>query len=175
MNTTEKKMIGDTVMVSFATAGNKQIPGKVDTGATTSSLHATDITISGQQCSFMCPLLSSNRVSMNLVGQQQVHSADGGGQNRPIVSFDIEIDGTPIRGAEFNLNDRGNMDDKILIGQNIITAGNFIVDINMQDNVTESIQDEPSYDSDSIRHALSVLIASNLTIQQLIDIASSTK
>lgn len=124
--------IGNTVKVEFVTFGNRSVEGKVDTGATTSSLHATKINVNQQQgkVSFHAPALSDNIVTLDLAGVQEVHSADNGGDPRPMVSLDVVIDGKPINGATFNLNDRSNMDTEILIGQNILKAGQFVIDPN---------------------------------------------
>lgn len=122
------KLIGNTVHVTFASLGGNPIEGKVDTGATTSSLHAEDIQVNGNTVRFRCPVLSNNYIQMDLDGSQEVHSADAGGKTRPIVSLDVEIDGVPIRSASFNLNDRSGMDSPILVGQNILQPGGFIID-----------------------------------------------
>ena len=78
--------------------------------------------------------------SLCLVGNKaRFLSADGGGNTRPVITLDIEIDGTPLTGVEFNLNDRSGMDSQILMGTNIIEAGNFVVDIHQDsDAVTQN-------------------------------------
>ena len=50
----QPNVIGNHATVTFAFAGNKQLMGKIDTGATTSSLHATNIKTNGSQVSFVC-------------------------------------------------------------------------------------------------------------------------
>lgn len=109
---------------------NKEVKGKIDTGATTSSLHATDIRINNGRVSFKCELFSSNIITLPVEGTQEVHSADFGGDKRPIVRMDVEIDGVLLKGVMFNLNDRSEMDSKLLIGQDVLKAGNFQVDVN---------------------------------------------
>lgn len=128
--------LGMTANVSFPSFGNKSVQGKVDTGATTSSLHATDIRVGQGRVQFSCKELSDNVITLDMDGSQEVHSADAGGNNRPVVTLDIEINGTPIKGASFNLNDRSNMDMPVLLGQNVLKAGNFIIDPN-NDGTTE--------------------------------------
>lgn len=131
--TNDKHTLGKTADVDFADF-RKTINGKVDTGATTSSLHASKIKVSGSQVSFVAPQLSDNVITMDLSSHQEVASADGGNQTRPVVNFDITINGVNMHNVEFNLNDRSNMDSAILIGQNILTDGEFVVDVNDEDN-----------------------------------------
>lgn len=133
----QPNVIGNHTGVRFAAFNNAEATGKVDTGATTSSLHATNIKMNGSKVSFVCDEISPNVITMDVEGAQTVHTADNGGDQRPVVKMDIEINGIPIQGATFNLNDRGNMDSKILLGQNVLQAGNFVVDVN-QGNEKES-------------------------------------
>ena len=167
------KTLGTEADIRFTSVGNKTTKGKVDTGATTSSLHATDITINKERNSvtFKSDAISDNMVTMNLDGAQEVHSADGGGQSRPIVKFDIEVNGTPIQGALFNLNDRGNMDSMVLIGQNVLKAGDFQIDVN-QDEAPEhvdQVQGESHTKEDSIIEALQILYNNNITLSEIVE------
>ena len=164
--------LGNEVTVTFATLGNRAVKGKVDTGATTSSLHAENIKInqSNNSVSFTCPELSNSVVTMQLDGSQEVVSADAGGKTRPIVKFDVEIDGTPIKGASFNLNDRSEMDSSILIGQNILKVGNFIIDVN-KDAAPERVEQiqKPSINRDEkVLEALQVLADSDVSLNEII-------
>jgi len=123
-------VLSNTAEVKFAQFSDRAVQGKVDTGATTSSLHAERITINREQgtVTFYSKALSDNMITLELDGAQEVHSADGGGQTRPMIKLDVSVDGTPVQGAVFNLNDRGNMDSDVLIGQNILKAGKFTID-----------------------------------------------
>lgn len=163
----EQKTIGSEVEVRFS-AFNKSVPGKVDTGATTSSLNATRISMSqdGTKVSFQSPALSDNVVTLPVESQQEVHSADGGGQNRPVIKLDVEIEGVRIGAAEFNLNDRSGMDNDILIGQNILKAGNFLIDVQKDGENTEEVQ-APVDNQARIREAIDVLRDSNVTLNEI--------
>lgn len=121
-------VIGAEVDVLFV-GKNSSVIGKVDTGATMSCLHATDIKVSGNNVSFICDDLSSNTIIMPIADSISVSSADGGSSERPVVRFDISINGHTLNDIEFNLNDRSHMDAPCLIGQNAIEAGGFVVDI----------------------------------------------
>jgi hypothetical protein len=168
------KTIGNEVDVHFTSIGNKTTKGKVDSGADLSSLHATDITINKERNSvtFNSPALSDNVITMDLAGVQDVHSADGGKTTRPTVKFDIEINGTPIQGTSFNLNDRSNMDSMILVGQNVLKAGNFQIDVN-QDSAperVEQVQQRESFDKGpQIVEALQVLYNNNVTLSEIVE------
>ena len=164
----EQKTIGNEVEVRFS-AFNKSVPGKVDTGATTSSLNATRISVSqdGTKVSFQSPVLSDNVVTLSIESQQEVHSADGGGQQRPVVKMDVEIEGVRLGEVEFNLNDRSGMDNDILIGQNILKAGNFIIDVQKDGETTEELP-PPVDNSVRIKEAIGVLRDSNVTLSEIV-------
>ena len=163
--------LGMTAMVRFATFGNREIQGKVDTGATTSSLHASNIQVNKERntVTFHCSELSNNLITLELAGAQEVHSADAGGQTRPVVTLDVEIDGTPVKGASFNLNDRSQMDIPVLIGQNILKAGNFTIDPK-KDGVAEVPDHEDTMltREAAILKAVEVLAENDVTLNELI-------
>jgi len=174
------RMIGNTVSVKFSSLGNaNEISGKVDTGATNSSLHALDIKVNGDSVTFRCPELSDNSITMDLSGSQEVLSADAGGQQRPVVHLDVCIDGVELSRVNFNLNDRSEMDSPILIGQNILKAGNFIIDVNKDDDPEdiqrESVQlDEVKSESKTKREqnvlqAIKLLKENDVTIYELVE------
>lgn len=165
-------ILGMTAMVKFATFGNRGIQGKVDTGATTSSLHAADIKVDQQRgtVTFRCPELSNNKITLDLDGSQEVHSADAGGQSRPVVTLDVEIDGTPIKNASFNLNDRSGMDIPVLIGQNILKSGNFMVDPK-KDGVSEVPDHDDTMQQTRegvIMQAVELLAENDVTLSEII-------
>lgn len=93
-----------------------------------SSLDASDIRVNGSTVEFKCPCISDKMLRMPLVDVQQVHSADGGASDRPVVSFNVNVGGVDIKNAHFNLNDRAHMDSHVLIGQNILKTGDFLID-----------------------------------------------
>lgn len=174
---TGSKTLGMTARVRFASFGNRELQGKVDTGATTSSLHATDIKVDQQRNSvtFRCSELSNNVITLDLDGAQEVHSADAGGQTRPVVTLDVEIDGVPIKGASFNLNDRSHMDIPVLIGQNILKAGSFMIDPREDGSAevpdhTETVQ--PTRES-QIKEAIKVLSENDVSLSEIISYLQS--
>lgn len=163
----EKHTLGNEAEVNFV-AFNKTIHGKVDTGATTSSLHAERISVSrdGSKVSFVSPSLSSNVITLPLDSHQEVHSADGGGNQRPVVQIEIEIDGVHLGPVDFNLNDRGDMDNELLIGQNILRAGNFVVDV-QQDGEGSPEMDPAVVKKQKIGEAIRILRDANITLEEM--------
>lgn len=110
---------------------NKELTAKVDTGATTCCLHGTEVSIdkATNMAVFSNPELSQNVIRIPLIHVVDVHSADNGAAPRPVVALDITINGQQFEQVEFNINDRSEMDCKVLIGQNLLKMGNFVVDV----------------------------------------------
>lgn len=188
-NTGEKKILGNYAEVKFTSLPNNQpVKAKIDTGATMSSLHARDVNIRGKSVTFVSDVLSPNKITMDMKSQQDIGSADGGVERRPVVVFDIELDGHPVPGVEFNLNDRTDMDTPILIGQNILQGGHFLVDPKDGHEESKPEEQEPqssnSGTSDAVAQkinamragpneaeilkALEVLKESNITLKDLV-------
>lgn len=176
-NSEEAPILGAYANIKFAALGNKELKSKVDTGATTSSLHAENIKIDREhnRVSFTCPEISTNVITVDLAGAQEVHAAGQAGEQRPIIALDVDIDGKPLERVEFNLNDRSNMDVPVLLGQNAIKAGNFKIDINdenptVENEIFPSIPLVPGDMSreDKIKMAVNVLVANNVLVSELI-------
>lgn len=136
----EPNTIGDTVRIKITNLpASRELKGKVDTGATISSLHAEKWNIDGDSIKFMCPELSPNVIKVPLVDQQAVKSADGGTEYRPVIELNIKINDKTLQGIQFNLNDRGQMEFPILVGQNILEKGKFLID----PSINEDVEVEP--------------------------------
>ena len=175
MNNSQNKILGNNVPIKFPLLSHQPIVGMIDTGATTSSLHATNIQQKGDSVTFQCPQLSDNLITLDLYGQQEVVSADAGSNNRPMIKVDIEINNSPLTGVIFNLNDRSDMENPVLIGQNILKLGDFLIDVNKDndstDDVTESIvlEKEDNTRNDSIMEAIKILKKHNVTVFELVE------
>lgn len=123
------QLVGDLVRVVFTSlTAPREIQGKIDTGATISSLHAARYTVKGTNIEFECPPLTDHVITVPLKTKHSVKSPDGGTVYRPVIELDVKVNGKLIKGAEFNLNDRSHMDQPVLIGQNVLQAGKFFVD-----------------------------------------------
>lgn len=177
----DTNVLGANVPVKF-TMFNKTVDNcKVDTGASMSSLDARNIkkTPNGQ-VSFTCPSLNDNVITLDIHDNIQVKQADTNGESRPTVLLKIVINDKPLN-VMFNLNDRSQMDSPILIGQDIISAGKFVIDIQKSDTneSTKPIGDEtedwrgqvtlpPTEPSAELYEALMVIEKHNITIKQLL-------
>lgn len=166
--------VGLIVTVSFPQVASNDVDAKVDTGASLCCLHATDIQISGDSVSFKCNELSQNVITLPLAGDQTVKSADGGENTRPVVALDIAINGVKLNNIQFNLNDRSGMDQSILIGQNALAAGDFVVDV--QESIDNSelpitqIQNDTVDNNEKLLEAIRILKDSNITISELLEL-----
>ena len=125
-----RAVIGDFVELRFTDLASSQfVRGKVDTGATICSLHCEghEINEASGQITFKCSTLSPNSITMPLSDRQAVKNADNT-EYRPVVELSVKIDDHIIEKVKFNLNDRSSMDCPVLVGQNLIKAGNFLID-----------------------------------------------
>ncbi|MBN1645761.1 ATP-dependent zinc protease [Candidatus Woesearchaeota archaeon] len=94
----------------FSPEGSQRIRGRIDTGATKSSI---DVKLASTLK--LGPIISSKLV-------KTAH----GNKLRPIVEAEIAIRDRRIKG-QFTLADRDHMKYKILIGQNVLKDG-FLID-----------------------------------------------
>lgn len=100
---------------------SNEIEAKIDTGAEQSSLHGENITIKDEHVIFQ---LNDRIYKAPLEKSQDISSADGGTQSRPVIKTTIEIEGQSIE-TLLNVNDRGEMPQQLLIGQDVIKAANL--------------------------------------------------
>lgn len=140
----EERIVGTSESITFPQF-NKSITAKVDTGATTCCLHANNITVDSRsrKVSFSCPDLSANVLSLPLVSVVEVRSADHGGDNRPVVELDVVFGGQQFSNVQFNLNDRSEMDAKVLIGENLLKQGKFAVKVTETEQ-PDTVESEPA-------------------------------
>ena len=119
----------DVVLMGFNKG--KPVTGKVDTGATISSLHAEDIKTTKDQLNneeLVAFKHNGIQYRMRLETHQAVHTADGGSEYRPVVLFDVTFQDKTYNDILFNLNNRGDMSSKLLLGKNFIEKGKFLID-----------------------------------------------
>lgn len=148
----DDNVIGNVVSVRFTTMPQTAtVDGKIDTGAQMSSLHVDKMNVNekNKTVSFVTKILSPNVITLPLQDMQAVKTADGGVEYRPVVALNVEVKGKRLQDVLFNLNDRSDMNSKLLIGQNLLEKGKFLIDPNMNestDNDTqidwESLQEE---------------------------------
>ncbi|HCR55689.1 TPA: ATP-dependent zinc protease [Candidatus Saccharibacteria bacterium] len=125
-------IIGVSSLVDFAGYKNlKQIAARIDTGARTSSLWATDVRIKNGMATFKLfgpssPYYTGKIVRRKVVGTREVTSSTGHEQERYVVTMSIRMHGKRLH-AKFTLSDRSTQTYPILIGRNTL-RGNFLVD-----------------------------------------------
>lgn len=134
-----QNVIPDTVRIRFLQF-NKDVPGKVDTGANLSSLHCEEWKVlpGKNLVEFRSSLLSDNIIRTDLHDQVAIQTSEGS-EYRPVIALDIAINGKTMQNCKFNLNNRSHMEDKILIGQNILEQGQFLVDPNKEKDRFENV------------------------------------
>lgn len=130
-------ILADKVPVKFLDFPSAEdVVAKVDTGAEVTSLHATDIDIQRRPnkestVTFTAPHLgTNNRITMPMITQSPVKLSNGETTNRPVIKMTIEVQDKVLQDLLVNLNDRSEMDDPMLLGQNALEMGRFVVDPN---------------------------------------------
>ena len=106
----DKVILGLTEPVTLLGKGKRTVTARIDTGATKSSM---DIHL-------------AEELELQSTKSKLVKSASGS-KHRPIVRAKIKMDGLTIE-EEFTLADRSHMTYPVLIGQNVLKKGNFLID-----------------------------------------------
>ena len=111
----EKVILGLTEEVTIVKdRKEKQVTARIDTGATASSIDSK---------------LAKEFELKEIVERFKIVKSASGTKRRPIVKVMIKMNGLVIE-AEFTLADRAHMTYPLLIGQNILKKGNFLIDPN---------------------------------------------
>jgi hypothetical protein len=94
--------------------GNEEkVVARIDTGATASSLD----------------LALAEKLDLDHSTRTKIVKSASGIKKRPIITIKVKIHGQEIE-TYFTLADRSHMTYPVLIGQNILKKGNFLVDPN---------------------------------------------
>ncbi|MEO1968138.1 MAG: RimK/LysX family protein [Sphingomonadaceae bacterium] len=126
--------VGWREMIALPKLTTHRIPAKIDTGARTSSLHATEIERferdGHQWLRFLLDIglgLSEPVVcELPRVGRRTIVSSNGEAQDRFIIKTRLRLGETEFA-AEFSLADRSDMKFPILVGRTAL-RGRFMVD-----------------------------------------------
>jgi hypothetical protein len=114
----EKIRIGTVENVALLPWG-VELPARIDTGATTSSLDARNLTIRGRTAEFNLPQQYGGRqISLPIVNWKTVKSA-GAKNRRPVVIVELCIGDRRIR-THVNLNDRSSVKYPLILGRNTL-------------------------------------------------------
>ncbi len=130
----KERIVGDVVdVVVTSIPGTQPMKGKIDTGADVSSMHADSWNISNGQVTFKTPELSEHELTVPVLEKQAIKLSNGDMSYRPVIEMNIRINNVQLTNCMFNLNDRGAMSYPMLIGQNVLEAGKFMVDPTIND------------------------------------------
>ena len=125
------KIIGAFEYIDIPVLGLENIKAKIDTGASTSAIDSPfyDIVIKNGISYVTYKLLNSDAVfSTNRYTVANITNSFGDTEIRYQIPLAIKINNEYFE-VDFTLCDRSEMNDKVLVGKNIIKAGNFVVDI----------------------------------------------
>ncbi len=111
----KKITLGLTEEVTLIGSGEKEekVIARIDTGATSSSI---DTGLAG-------------RLNLGPVIRSKLVKSASGIKKRPVVRVKIRMNGQLIE-EEFTLADRSQMTYQMLVGQNILKKGNFLISPN---------------------------------------------
>lgn len=141
----QDRIIPDKVEVHFLNLPvGGSLVAKVDTGAEMCSLHAEQISINRDErtVSFVAPSLSRSKITANLTDQESVKTSGGETTYRPVITATIKIKGKVLKDIQINLNDRSEMQDPMLVGQNALQPGKFLIDPNIIKEASELLTAE---------------------------------
>lgn len=139
---TLKLTIGRNVRVDLIGRAS-QVPAKVDTGADSSSVWASNVTIlPGGNLQYTLfdvgsPFYDGNKIETDQYTVAMVRSATGHEEIRYRVILAVRIKGKRIK-AVFNLSNRSRNRFPILIGRRTLSR-KFIVDVAMADDETKQV------------------------------------
>lgn len=119
-------VIGWREKVSLPALAVGTIFAKIDTGARTAALHATDISIASGRVDFTVSVKGrSHHCSLPLKGQRRIKSSSGHIEQRAVVETDVAI-GRHRFNIEVTLTDRTDMGVPMLLGRASLD-GRFVV------------------------------------------------
>lgn len=135
-----KMILGETEWM-YVEEANGTFLGRIDTGATTSSISAQNVTVFEREgrrwVRFDIPVNNEKKVTVEapFVKYDRFRQANGL-EDRPIVKMTIRM-GSVTEKAEFSLTDRSTMDFPVLVGRE------FFKDIGVVDVARENVQGKP--------------------------------
>lgn len=116
----EPVIIGWREKVSLPRLGVGTFSAKIDTGARSAALHATNIERDDHHVTFVLPLRKRHHhCRLPLLGMRRVKSSNGQVETRAVVETDVRIGKIVLR-MEVTLTDRTDMGVAMLLGRNSI-------------------------------------------------------
>ncbi len=128
-----QKVIGAFEKASFPEFGINKVVSKIDTGAYTGALHATNIrkeVVDGVKTLYFSPFDHPEKViSVQDYRIKRVTSSNGHEERRYAIDTKIILDGNEYD-ILLTLADRSEMKWPVLIGRRFIRKNNLLVDVN---------------------------------------------
>ena len=141
-----KQVIGFSDRVDFPDLGWTDIEAKIDTGAYTSALHCTDVTLVPNGDSFQLRFTligergkKKKQFVTDLFQYKTIKNSFGQSEKRFVIQTRVLIMGRLIR-AEFSLANRGTMRFPVLLGRKLL-RNKFVVDVSLQ-NVSYQLKQQ---------------------------------
>lgn len=130
----KKIIIGRVEHIDFPEQGLLKIPARIDTGARTSAIWASNIREHDGELSFtlfdkQSDYFTGAKLTTREYVLRNVASSNGHLQERYVVKLLVNIHGKKIR-ASFSLADRSTLVYPVLVGRRIL-SGRFIVDVKL--------------------------------------------
>jgi hypothetical protein len=119
-----KTVIGWIEYVHLPAVSAGSFEAKIDTGAETCALHATNITVSGQYVSFKT---NGKQLRLKLKEIRSVKSSNGSEALRPVIEIELWFNQRREK-VEFTLTNRDGMKYPVLLGRNYLKEG-YLVDV----------------------------------------------
>ena len=125
-----KDIIGSIDKLDFPAFNIENLESRIDTGATNSSLHCTNIEKIDDKF-VKCNILGKESFTNEISKIKEVKSSNGISQKRFFIKTEIIILGKTYI-SELSLNDRNSMSYPFLLGRDVLHE-NFIVDVSKED------------------------------------------
>ena len=104
----------------------KPIEARVDTGATHSSLNASDIELNDNTVKFR---FGEYLYKFPLYRVSKVKTSDNyAAEERPVIKVDMVINGIQVKNVELTLNDREHMTFNVLLGRSTLSSAGVLID-----------------------------------------------
>ena len=125
-------VIGPKELVAFPRLNLYDIPSKVDTGADSSAIWVSDISVSKKGLTFVLfgpesHLYTGDKITVETYETTMVKNSSGVKENRYKIRLVVLVSGRKIR-AWFTLSDRSTMKYPVLLGRKLLN-NKFVVDV----------------------------------------------
>jgi hypothetical protein len=109
-------------------AGIGPVKAKVDSGNEAFNvLHGTNIKDENNEISFTT--IDNKKIKKPKHDTITIHIGSGVKEDRPVVLFDIKIDGREYRDIPFSIADRTENDEPVLVGEPFVNQLNALIDV----------------------------------------------